>query len=199
LHDGAGVSIALNDDWRSHQAEVEATGLPPSDDRESAIVATLAPGSNTAVVSGKNGATGVGLVEVYDIDPSADAQLANISTRAFVDLNDNVLIGGVIVTGGGQHRVLLRAIGPSLGSGGVPNYLSDPVLELRAANGEIVASNDNWRDSQQNEIASSGIAPSMESESAILAELPAGTYTAVVRGKNDATGVALVEVYLLDN
>jgi hypothetical protein len=201
LHNGSGASIALNDDWRSNQAEVEATGLQPSDDRESAIVAALTPGSYTAVITGKNGTTGLGLVEVYDIGSSADAQLANISTRGFVDLNENVMIGGIIVTGGVQSRILLRAIGPSLIHSGISNYLRDPILDLHGANGEIIASNDNWLDSysQRNEIGSIGLAPSDPFESAVLVSLSAGSYTAVVRGKNNGTGVALVEAYQLDN
>jgi len=202
LHDGFGALIAVNDDWRSNQAEVEATGIPPTDDRESAIVATLPPGSYTAVITGKNSATGVGLVEVYDIGPASESKLANISTRSFVDLNDNVLIGGFIVVGGNaeaQSRILLRAIGPSLLSSGIPNYLSDPILDLYNANGTMLASNDNWNDSQSNDIWSTGLAPTMLSESAILIRLPAGMYTAVVRGKNSGTGVALVEAYQLDN
>jgi len=202
LHDGSGASIALNDDWRSQQAEVEATGIPPSDDRESAIVATLLPGNYTAVVTGKNGATGVALVEVYDISPATDSKLANISTRCFVDLDDNVLIGGLIVVGGNaavQSRILLRAIGPSLLNSGIPNYLNDPLLDLYDANGATLASNDDWFDLHTSEIESTGLAPSMNSESAILIRLPAGMYTAVVRGKNNGTGVALVEAYQLDN
>jgi len=202
LHDGLGASIAVNDDWRSQQAEVEATGIPPSDDRESAIVATLSPGNYTAVVTGKNGATGVGLVEVYDLGPATDSKLANISTRCFVDLDDNVLIGGFIVAGGNaavQSRILVRAIGPSLLNSGIPNYLNDPLLDLYDANGATLASNDNWFDSHTSEIESTGLAPSMNSESAILIRLPAGIYTAVVRGKNNSTGVALVEAYQLDD
>jgi hypothetical protein len=202
LRDYYGDVVAANDDWRAQQGQVEASGLPPSDDHESAIVASLEPGNYTAVVTGKNGGTGIGLVEVYDLDSNANAQLANISTRGFVNLNDNVLIGGFIVGFGNaqsQSRILFRAMGPSLYSGGISNYLSDPVLELHNANGTSIASNDNWRDSQQAEIEATALAPSDNSESAILITLPAEMYTAVIRGKNSSTGVSLVEAYLLDN
>lgn len=202
LRDYYGDLIAANDDWRTQQAQVEASGLPPSDDHESAIVASLEPGNYTAVVTGKNGGTGIGLVEVYDLDSNANAQLANLSTRGFVNLDDNVLIGGFIVGFGNaqsQSRILFRAMGSSLYAGGISNYLRDPVLELHNANGAGIASNDNWRDSQRAEIDATALAPSDNAESAILITLPAGMYTAVVRGKNSGTGVSLVEAYLLDN
>jgi hypothetical protein len=202
LHGDYGALIASNDDWKSQQAEIEATGLAPSDDRESAIVATLAQGNYTAVINGKNGATGVGLVEVYDLDAPANAQLANISTRSFVDVGDNVLIGGFIVgfgSGQSQTRILFRALGPSLYATGISNYLRDPVLELHNGNGVTITSNDNWRDSQPAEIGATGLAPSSNSESAILISLTAGTYTAIVRGNNSGTGIALVEAYQLDD
>jgi len=194
--------LASNDDWRSNQAEVEATGIPPSDDRESAIVATLRAGNYTAIVNGKNGATGVGLVEVYDIGAHTNSQLANISTRSFVDVGDNVLIGGFIVGFTGmqtQTRVLFRAIGPSLYYSGIPNCLLDPVLDLHDANGTLIESNDNWHDADPTAITATGLAPSMDAESAILAMLSAGRYTAIVHGKGSATGVALVEAYELEN
>ena len=202
LRSSSGALIASNDDWRSNQAEIEATGIPPSDDRESAVVATLAAGNYTALVNGKNGTTGIGLVEVYDIGAHTNSQLANISTRSFVDLGDNVLIGGFIVAFTGtqtQSKILFRAIGPSLIDHGVPNCLLDPVLDLRDANGVLLASNDNWRDSYGREITETGLAPSNDAESAILATIPAGRYTAIVRGKGTATGVALVEAYELEN
>jgi hypothetical protein len=202
LRNDSGGLIASNDDWRSRQGEVEATGLPPTDDRESAMVAVLVPGNYTAIVTGKNGAVGLGLVEVYDIDSAANAQLANISTRGSVESGDNVLIGGFIVGFGNsqaQSRILFRAIGPALLYGGIPNYLSDPVMDLYNADGAIIASNDNWRDSQQTEIEATGIAPEWPAESAILVTLPAGRYTAIVRGKNNGTGIGLVEAYQVDN
>ena len=143
---GAFVTIT-NNNWRDTQeTEIEATGLAPSNNLESAIVAMLPPGAYTAVVRGNNGGTGVGLVEAYDLAPAADAQLANISTRGFVDSGDNVMIGGFILGNGSANaRVLIRAIGPSLTAFGVPNALADPTLELHNNNGDIIAANDDWR------------------------------------------------------
>jgi hypothetical protein len=161
-------------------------------------VQTLDPGSYTAILRGNSGATGVGLVEVYDLESTLNSRLANISTRAFVDVGDNVLIGGIIGGGNGsQPKVLIRAIGPSLTDAGVANALQDPVLELRDINGALVTSNDDWQSDQEAEIEATGIPPSDPQESAIVATLLPTNYTAIVRGANDTTGVALVEVYHL--
>lgn len=204
LHDHTGVVIASNDDWRvplQNQSDVQATGLQPSDDLESALVRTLSPGAYTAVVQGKNGDTGVGLVEVYDVDSNSTSTLANISTRGFADVGDNVMIGGEIIGGGlggngaGSAKILVRAIGPSLAQSNVPNPLQDPMLELHDGNGAQIASNDDWKMPQQAEIQATGLAPSDDRESAILTVLTQGNYTAILRGKNGTTGVALVEVY----
>jgi hypothetical protein len=199
LHGPGAFATITNDNWRDTQAsEIEATGIAPSNDLESAIVATLSPGAYTAVVRGNNGGTGVGLVETYDLELAADAQLANISTRGFVDLGDNVMIGGLILGNGNMNaRVLIRAIGPSLSAFGVPDALADPVLELRDNNGALIGADDDWRDTQQAEIEATGIPPGNDRESAIVQTLAPGTYTAIVRGKNDTTGVALVEAYRL--
>jgi len=196
LHDINGAIIATNDNWRDTQeSEIEATGLAPTDDRESAIVMTLASDSNyTAILRGTNDTTGVGLVEVYDLDQTANSKLANISTRGFVDTGDNVMIGGFI-SGNGVAKVIVRAIGPSLTSFGVPGALQDPTLELHDGTGAIIATNDNWRDTQESEIEATGLAPTDDRESAIVATITPGNYTAIVRGTNDTTGVALVEVY----
>jgi uncharacterized repeat protein (TIGR03803 family) len=197
LHDSNGGVIASNDDWKEHQAEVEATTIPPTKDSESAIVATLPANNNkyTAVLSGKGADTGVGLVEVYDLDQAANSQLANISTRGFIDSGDNVMIGGLIVGGGGgPSRVIVRAIGPSLP---VTGKLEDPTLELHDVNGVVLAANDDWKSDQQSEIEATTIPPANESESAIVRTLTPGNYTAVVRGKNGATGVGLVEAFNL--
>ena len=148
-------------------------------------------------MSGKNGGTGVGLVEAYDLDTAANSKLANISTRGFVDTVDNVLIGGFILSAGSSD-VIVRAIGPSLTGSGVLGALQDPTLELHDSNGALLASDDNWKDSQQTEIEATGIPPSNNLESAIVASLPSGSYTAIVRGKNDTTGVGLVEIYSLN-
>ncbi len=199
LHNPDG-SIVTNDNWKDDQeAEIMATGLAPSDDLESAIVATLDPGAYTAIVRGVGGDTGVGLVEAYDLATAASTT-ANISTRGFVDTGDNVMIGGFIAGsgGGGDTTVLVRAIGPSLVAQGVPGALADPVLELHDGSGTTLTTNDNWKDTQQTEIEATGLQPTEDQESAILATLPPGAYTAIVRGAADTTGVGLVEVYHLD-
>jgi hypothetical protein len=199
LHRPDGTAVT-NDDWKSSQrTDIEASGVAPADDREAAIVATLAPGSYTAVLSGKNSAIGVGLVELYDLNSTADARLANISTRGFVDTGESAMIGGVIVRKG-TTRVLIRAIGPSLQAAGVTGALVDPQLNLHDANGTLYRSNDNWKetDDEYNDAAAitrSGLAPSDDRESAIRTFLLPGNWTAIVRGAGGGTGVALVEVY----
>jgi len=136
--------------------------------------------------------------------PTPMARLGNISTRAFVQTGDNVMIGGFIVQGTEPKRVIIRAIGPELSQYGVPNPLQDPTLELHDGTGALIATNDNWQTTiiggiithdQVQEIQDSGHAPGDGRESAIIADLPAGNYTAIVRGVNSTIGVALVEVY----
>jgi hypothetical protein len=209
LHQG-NTTLVTNDNWQtrqdgsSQQAEVEATTVPPKNDLESAIVATLNPGTYTAVLSGNNNTSGIAVVEVYDLDRSANSELANLSSRGFVDVNNDVMIGGLIVGGAntdGKATVLVRALGPSLT--GVQQPLTDPVLELHDSNGGTLATNDNWKindqtqQSQENAIRATTIAPTNDLEAALVATLSPGTYTAIVRGKNNTTGVALVEVYNL--
>jgi hypothetical protein len=191
LHKADGT-VMTNDNWKSNQeAEIKATTIPPSRDLESAIVATLPPGGHTAIVRGKDNGTGVALVEVYDLGATAPEQLANISTRGQVQTGDNVMIGGFIVGGGEPAKVLIRAIGPSLP---VKGKLQDTILELHDSNGST-RTNDDWRATQEAEIIATTIPPADNRESAMIATLPAGNYTAVVRGKNDTTGVGLVEAY----
>ncbi len=200
LHAADGSTITSNDNWKSdQQAEIEATGLQPGDDLESAIIATLpADGAGyTAILQGKNGSTGVALVEAYDLDATLNSNFANISTRGFVDTGDNVLIGGFIL-GEGFADVIVRAIGPSLTDFGVVGALQDPTLEIRDAWGVAIASDNDWKDSQQSEITATGFAPSDDRESAIFATLPPGSYTAIVQGNNSTTGIGLVEVYDLN-
>ena len=193
-----GTLVMSNNDWKdSQQGEIEATLIPPTNDLESAIVATLDPGSYTVVLRGQNGGTGIGLVEAYDLDPDANSSLANTSTRGLVQAGEDVLIAGFIVGNGGSDTIVLRAIGPSLADQGVLNPLADPTLDLYDANGAIILSDDNWRDAQESLIQSTGLAPTNDAESAIIRSLQAGNYTAVVRGKDGGTGVALVEVYNL--
>jgi hypothetical protein len=198
LHDGGGALIAQNDNWRESDQvpAIEASTIPPSDNRESAIVRDLAPGNYTAVVRGAGDTEGIALAEVYDLDIAGDSQLVNISTRGSVETGDNILIGGFILRGN-TATVLLRAIGPELTAHGVPNALQDPTLELRDINGGLIMENDNWRENQQTEINGTGIAPTDDRESAIFKLLPGGNYTAIVRGKSGSVGVGLVEAYRL--
>jgi hypothetical protein len=200
LHDSAGHIVATNDNWQDTQAlELGWSGLYPSDTRESAIIATLTEGAYTIVLQGKNLGTGVGLVEVYDVDSSAIARLGNISTRSVVGTAENVLIAGFVL-GAGQVEspVVVRALGPSLAALGVDSALADPTLELHDKNGVLIASNDDWRQQQENELTQTGLAPTNDRESAILAHLSAGNYTVVARGKGDTTGIGVVEVYHLE-
>ncbi len=208
LHDNTGSLIGQNDDWRETQTggqitedqffDIFATGIPPTSDAESAIIATLDPGAYTAVLAGADSSTGIGLVEVYDLGPAATAaKLANISTRGFVQTGVNVMIGGFIV-GNQTSQVLVRGIGPSLVAFGVSGALADPMLELHDGNGDLLASNDNWRNDQEAAIEATTLAPKDEAESAILRTLAPGAYTAILRGVGDATGVGLVEAYNLD-
>ena len=192
----ASKQIEFNDNWKEHQAEVEATGIPPKNDKEAAIVRTLAPGSYTAILRGKNNGTGTGLIEVYDLERKSPTRLANLSTRGRVETGENVMIGGFMVgpSSAGPARIVVRALGPSLD---VPDALQDPTVDVRNANGDQVAFNDNWQQTQKSAIEKTGLAPTRDKESAIL--LPAvepGSYTAVVRGKS-GVGVGLVEVYNL--
>src|SRR6476620_4777010 len=200
LFDHTSTLVATNDNWKDmQQAQIQATGLAPSNDFEPAILATLSPGAYTAFLQGKGATTGIGLAEIYDVDPSVNAQPTNLSGRGFVGTGNDVLIGGIIVGGptGSMQRVLVRALGPSLGSAGVASPLANPTLSLRDANGNVIANNDNWQDSQQADIAATGKAPPNTKESAILALLAPGNYTAIVTGKNATTGVGLIEFYSL--
>ncbi|MFL6588805.1 MAG: GlcG/HbpS family heme-binding protein [Chthoniobacterales bacterium] len=201
LHDASGGIIATNDNWADTQeSEVSATGIAPSNDRESAIVRTLAPGAYTAVVDGKDGGTGTALVEVYDLSPASNSTLGNISTRGAVGPDSDVMIGGFIVNGtSGSTRVLVRTAGPSLSSLGVPDPMPDPTLELRDVNGMLIATNDNWREGAEFEIEQSELAPSNDLESAIITTLPSGPYTAIIHERNGASGIGLFEVYNLQD
>jgi hypothetical protein len=198
LHDGSGGIIFTNDNWRDTQeAEIIATTIPPTDDRESAIVASLDPGNYTAILQGKNTTTGTALVEAYDLDAAPDSRFGNISTRGLVGTDTDVLIGGLIVSSeeSAQANIIVRALGPSLASPDVTNPLDDPTLELHDENGALLAFDDDWRDAQEGYFTSAELAPSDDREAAIFATLQAGNYTAVVRGQNATTGVGLVEAY----
>ena len=199
LHRPDGTTIT-NDNWKStQQTQIQGTGLAPNSDFEAAILATLSPGAYTAILHGRNNGIGVALVEVYDLDSTSVAsELANISTRGFADTGDNVLIAGFIINSAAADgaRVLVRAIGPSLSQATPPvaGALADPTLEIHDTNGMTIF-NDNWMDDHPAAIQATGLAPTSLRESAILVNLVPGPYTAIVRGKNDTAGVALVEVY----
>jgi len=192
-----GTLVESNDDWRTNQAEVEATGIAPTDDRESALIASLAPGAYTAIVSGKGTDTGVALVEAYDLDlQPGSSQLGNISTRGLVQTQDNVLIGGFILGGtSNPATIAVRAIGPSLVAAGLENPLADPKVELHDSNGVTLRANDNWRDTQELEILTLGIPPGKELEAAIVATPPPGAFTAIVSGNDSGVGIGVVEIY----
>jgi hypothetical protein len=199
LYGADGGLLAVNDNWRDTQGpEIEATGLAPLAPNSAALIADLSPSTYTAILRGKNQTTGSGLLEVYDLGASADSKLGNISARGPVGIGDNVMIAGVTVTGTSKARVIIRVLGPSLPAAGVQGSLADPTLELRDRNGTLVRSNDNWRETQETEIIATSLPPPHEAEPAIVADLAPTSYTAIVRGKNDTTGIAVVEVYHLN-
>jgi len=197
LHAADGTRLAFNNSWRyAQEAAIIATGIPPSDDREAAILATLAPGSYTAIVRGRSATSGIAVAEVYDLSEAGSGQLANISTRGFIGQGEEVMIAGFVLAGGsGESKVIVRGIGPSLAAAGIAQPLDDPTLELHDGNGIAIAFNDNWRDTQPTEIEATGLSPSNDRESAIVATLPPGQYTAVLTGRGDGSGIGLVEVY----
>ena len=198
LFDSGGNLLQSNNDWKDTQEQaIRDTTIPPSHDREAAIVRSLAPGVYTAVIRGQGGGQGIALVEAYDLQSSPSAKLANISTRGVVAGGAKVMIGGAIVQGAEQARVLFRALGPSLTSAGIQEPLADPELQLFDGNGTLLATNNNWKDSQRAAISTSGLAPTDDSEAAIVAELSPGAYTAVVRAAAGGGGTALVEAYNL--
>jgi hypothetical protein len=200
---GPGDFVTMtNDNWRDTQeVAIQATGIPPTNDLESAIDATLAPGAYTAIVRGNGDTSGVALVEVYDLNPAADSKLANLSTRAFVSTGDNIVIAGFMLgsnpSQAGNDRIAVRGIGPSLALAGVPNALANPALELRDNNGALLSANDNWQDNsaQAAELTAAGLAPVSPLESGIAAALPPGLYTALLTGLNNNSGIGVVEVY----
>jgi hypothetical protein len=196
-----GHLIQSNDSWRSAQEQqILQSGLAPTDNREAAIIASLPDGQYTAIIAGANNSAGIGLVEIYDLESTLPGELGNLAVRGDVKTGDNVLISGLILGGGTPKRVLLRAVGPSLKSPLGSAVLDDPFLELHDANGVTLTSNDNWKNaSNASEIQATGLAPSNDNESAILMPLAAGNYTAIVRGVNGDTGIAVAEVYKLNN
>lgn len=198
LFDSSGTVQQTNDDWKKSPdaPEIQSSGLAPTNDKESVIIATLAPGQWTAQLAGTSNGTGNGVVEVYDLAAGNSSALANLSTRGFVGTGDNVMIAGVIIGNGDSPIMVFRALGPSLSAFGIANPLLDPVLELFDANGNSIALNNDWKNPQIQAVRAVNLAPTNDKESAIVhAFLSPGNYTAIVRGANSTTGVALVEAY----
>jgi hypothetical protein len=201
LHGPSAFATITNDNWRDTQeAAIQATGIPPNSDLESAIVATLTPGAYTAIMRGNDNTSGIALVEVYDLNQGVDSNLANLSTRAFVSTGEDIVIAGFLLSDDStSNRVVVRGIGPSLAPGSFPasGVLADPILELRDSNGMLLIANNDWQDDpvQAAEITSAGLAPANNLEAAISAILPPGLYTALLAGANNGTGIGVVEVY----
>ena len=199
LHGPGAFATITNDNWKQTQEiDIQATGIPPTNDLESAVLATLSPGTYTAIVRGNGNASGIALVEVYDLNQGVDAKLANISTRALVGTGDDIVIAGFLLsTSSTSDKVVVRGIGPSLTALGIPNALANPTLDLRDTNGTLLFANNDWQDNavQAAEITAAGLAPTSNLEAAISVTLPPGLYTALLAGLNNGTGVGLVEVY----
>jgi hypothetical protein len=194
-------SVITNDDWKTaQQAEIEATGLAPANAKESAILATVPPGAHTALVRGTNQSTGTAVIEGYDLETFSPTVLANISTRGFVGTGNDVLIGGFILGGTtGTPQIVIRGLGPTLAAAGITGALADPIITIANQNGSTLASNDDWQDDAAKAamIAAAGLAPTANPESAVILQLPPESYTAILSGKNGATGVGLIEIYNL--
>jgi len=200
VYNSSGTLIATNDNWEADpgHSEIDANGLAPANLLESATLDSLAPGAYTVIVRGKDPTPGIGLVELYDLSPQSNSTLTNMSTRGSVGTADDVLISGFIVGDVDSATVVVRALGPSLAASGVSGVLSDPTLTIYDSAGSEIASNDNWQDNVNAiDVRKNGLAPPNPSESALVLHLPAGAYTAIVRGANGGTGVALAEVYTL--
>jgi hypothetical protein len=200
VYNSSRTLIASNDNWQSdpNHFVVESNGLTPADLLESATAQTLAPGAYTVIVTGKDATPGIGLVELYDISPLANSKLGNMSTRGSVGTGDNVLISGFIIGDVDSATVVVRALGPSLAAYGVSGVLSNPTLTIQDSSGTVIASNDNWLDDVNwIDVRKNALSPKDQRESALVLHLPAGAYTAIVRGANGGTGIGLVEVYTL--
>jgi hypothetical protein len=208
IYDNSNATVATNDDWKTTQVggiitgdqstEISASGLAPSNDLESAIIADLAPGSYTAVVRGAGDTAGTGVVDAYDISPGSSARLVNVATRGLIEPGDKLMIAGFIVQNG-PVKTVLRAIGPSLTAFGIVNALPDTTLQLRDENGMIVRENDDWQSDpdQKAELESLALQPGHNLEAALVETIRPGQYTAQVRGKGEASGIGVVQVYFL--
>jgi hypothetical protein len=201
LRGTSGSLIFQNDNWKDTQRnQIEGTQFQPTDDRESVIVTTLPPASYTVILTGKNGTTGIGAVEVYDNNQGVDSELANMSTRGFVQTDDKVMIGGFTLgVSNGPTRIAVRGLGPSLAQSGIANVLVDPTLELHDANGTLLIGNDDWQSDPVSaaQLTANGLALPNPKESGIFTSLPGGQFTAILAGKNGGIGVGLVEIYNL--
>jgi uncharacterized repeat protein (TIGR01451 family) len=201
LRGASGNLIFRNDNWKdTQQAQITATGLQPTDDREAAIVTTLPPAAYTVILTGKNGTTGIGTVEIYDNNEAVDSELANISTRGLVQATDRVMIGGFTLgVSNNPTRIAIRGLGPSLTQSGLSNVLADPTLELRDENGSLLLANDDWQSDSASagQLTANGLALPDPKESGIFTLLPGGQYTAILVGKNGGVGIGLVEIYNL--
>jgi pectin methylesterase-like acyl-CoA thioesterase len=198
LFDSAGNLLAVNEGWTSQHDVLVATGLAPDHERDSAMLVTLTPGAYTVMLESSSQSPGMGLFELYDLAP-LNSETRNLSTRGRVGTGNHSLIAGFAIGGDGPSRVIVRGIGPSLAATGISDPLLDPALELHAADGSLMFSNDNWRSTQEELIVASGLPPSHDAEAAIIATLNPGSYTAIVRGAGDTVGNALVEVFRLQD
>jgi hypothetical protein len=198
LHGPAGFATITNDNWRDTQEQqIQGAGLAPTSTLEPAIWAVLSPGAYTVILRGNNNTTGTALVEVYDLNPAPDSKLANLSTRAFCDVNADIIIAGLMIgNGDASDRIVVRGIGPSLAPA-VGNVMANPVLELRNNNGTLLGSNNDWQDNpvQAQQITAAGLGLTNSLNCALFAVLPPGRYTALLYGTNNGTGNGLVEVY----
>jgi hypothetical protein len=201
LRGSSGNLILRNDNWKDTQRSlIEGTPFQPTDDRESVIVTTLPPAAYTAILTGKNGTTGIGAVEVYDNNQAVDSQLANISTRGFVLAGNNVMIGGFTLgVNDNPTQIAVRGLGPSLTQSGLSNVLADPTLELRDANGALLVANDDWESDPVSaaQLTANGLALPNPKEAGIFTFLPGGQFTAILAGKDGGIGIGLVEIYNL--
>lgn len=201
LYDQTGTLLQQSDNWQddsSQAAQLTALGLALQNPNESGIVTSLPPAAYTAVAAGKNGGTGVGLIEIYDTNPGAGSQMANVSTRGVVGTTNNVMIGGFILGGGNLNtQIAVRGIGPSIATLPLPPELADPILELRDGNGALLIANDDWQSdpAMAAQLSAHGLALQNPKESGIFVSLPPGLFTAILAGKNGGTGTALVEIY----
>jgi hypothetical protein len=200
LHGPGSFPTITNNNWRDTQeAQIKASGIPPTNDLESAIDAILSPGNYSGVIRGNGGSTGIGLIEVYDLDTAAASKLSNISTRGFVGSSpgDAIIAGFILGNQNASDRVVIRGLGPSLAASGVPNVLQNPTLELHNSDGTLLSTNNDWQDDPENaaEVAAADLAPNNSLESAIAATLPPGAYTAILAGLGNTTGNGLIEIY----